>query len=231
MLTITEFDATKYRLGSLCKRGHDWNKTGQSLRYIQCGTCLKCNSLRGCLRARSRALRPGLYSLTVEQRFWSYVDKNDPSGCWIWKNKLDKNGYGSFQVKINNEWERWRAHRFSWYLVNGQIPNNLLVCHSCDCPSCINPSHLFLGTPKDNSEDMVRKGRAPIGNRSGSVKHPETVARGEKNGSAKLNAANVLQIRELYENGNMSMSKLAKAYGIGLSQVCRIIHRETWKHI
>lgn len=200
----------------------EWNWTNESDTFatISVNSAVRTYAYK---RLLPKLKRPGILSITVEQRFWSYVDKSDPSGCWIWKKKLDRNGYGSFQVKINNKWERWRAHRFSWYLAHGEIREGLFVCHVCDNPKCIRVEHLFLGTPKDNVEDMVRKGRAPVGDRSGSVKHPETVARGEKNGEAKLSASMVLQIRELYQDGNISIAKLAKTYGVGVSQIHRII--------
>ena len=92
---------------------------------------------------------------TVEERFWAKVVKSD--GCWEWTAKHDKNGYGRFSP--NGQYSQVPAHRFSWELHNGPVPEGMLVCHRCDNPECTNPNHLFLGTPQDNMDDKVRKGR------------------------------------------------------------------------
>jgi len=82
------------------------------------------------------------------------------SGCWVWTNCVDKDGYGVFWFGNKN----MRAHRFSWELYKGEIPANFVVCHTCDNPSCVNPAHLFTGSQKDNIKDMHNKKRH-IGNR------------------------------------------------------------------
>jgi hypothetical protein len=86
-------------------------------------------------------------------RFYSKVEKT--SSCWNWTHSKNKFGHGmfSFQGKTIG------AHRFSFDLHKGSLPHNLFVCHSCDNPSCVNPSHLWLGTAKDNAQDMIKKGR------------------------------------------------------------------------
>lgn len=81
----------------------------------------------------------------------------DPnSGCWLWTSGWDKAGYGQASDNV-------RAHRLAWQMYFGEIPDGLLVCHSCDTPCCVNPSHLFLGTPHDNMRDKVSKGRQAVG--------------------------------------------------------------------
>jgi len=77
-------------------------------------------------------------------------------GCWEWIGAKDKNGYGIMRIELKSV---QRAHRASWIVHKGQIPNQLWVLHKCDNPPCTNPEHLFLGTAKDNSEDMIRKKR------------------------------------------------------------------------
>jgi hypothetical protein len=77
------------------------------------------------------------------------------NGCWNWTWKKDKDGYGQFHARPNHQ----RAHRFAYEVFYGEFDYNLLVCHKCDNPSCVNPKHLFLGTNKDNINDMLKKNR------------------------------------------------------------------------
>lgn len=76
------------------------------------------------------------------------------SGCYLWEGAVGDTGYGV----IRREGKNYRAHRYMWRLVYGHIPDNILVCHSCDVKSCVNPAHLFLGTHDDNMADMMQKG-------------------------------------------------------------------------
>lgn len=163
---------------------------------------------------------------SFEQRFWEKVDKSNPDGCWHWTGATQTPwGYGSFnRGNHNGKSHTDVAHRVSYELTYGEIPQGLFVCHRCDNPICVNPDHLFLGTHQDNMIDMHQKGR--------SIEHikPERHARGERQHLAKLTADQVLQVRAMHDTG-VSYSKLAKLFHVSKSSIYSIITRETWKHI
>ncbi len=154
-------------------------------------------------------------SKTVEERFWSKVDKTDT--CWNWTAGKNTGGYGHFWLKGKDA----VASRVSWELLNGPIINNLCVLHKCDNKTCVNPDHLFLGTNKENTEDMFKKGRQP----------KNTGAKGEAHYDAKLTKEQVLEIRDLYSKGNTTHRKLSKQFGVNPSQIGKIIRKIYWKHI
>lgn len=146
------------------------------------------------------------------ERFWRRVEKTE--GCWYWRGALDRPGYGMTGFGGTGN----KAHRFSYELHYGPIPNGLLVCHKCDNPPCVNPEHLFVGTNADNIADMIAKGRAAI--RKGELHH-----------KAKLKDADVLSIRERYSQGGMPERGLATIYGVSSSTIDDIVHYRRWKHI
>jgi len=97
--------------------------------------------------------------MNAERTFWSLVNK--AGSCWEWLGHKHSQGYGLYRFHSRQD---TGAHRISWFLANGPIPDGLFVCHHCDNPPCVNPSHLFLGTARDNAIDASRKGR--LGNNS-----------------------------------------------------------------
>lgn len=98
----------------------------------------------------------GPQPVAIKDRFWSKVNKTDT--CWLWTARTNNWGYGAICAGgMNNGW--LRAHRVAWELTNGPIPKGAYVLHKCDVPACVNPDHLWLGSLKDNTQDMMRKGR------------------------------------------------------------------------
>lgn len=87
--------------------------------------------------------------------FWSKVQIKGANECWLWIAGKFRGGYGGFSVDRHTK----KAHRIALMLSGVDVPDSSLVCHRCDNPSCVNPDHLFVGTSKDNTQDMIRKGR------------------------------------------------------------------------
>jgi hypothetical protein len=149
-------------------------------------------------------------SAKIQKRFFAKVQKT--SSCWLWTASCARRGYGSFSIAKRTV----RAHRVSYLIHYGQVPEGMFVCHTCDTPQCVNPSHLFLGSHQDNVDDMVRKGRSP-----------KTRMIGECNGKAKLSADDVQGIRDMAAN-SIPQKVIAAHYGISQPHVSDICRMKTW---
>jgi len=147
---------------------------------------------------------------TLAERFWSKVSKTE--SCWIWTGGSLESGYGMIRVGGSDK-RKLEAHRVSWILENGFIPDGLCVLHKCDNPPCVNPKHLFIGTLQDNVRDMNQKGRSSGGR----------IPRNQF--SRKTSEEDVVEIRELYASGNYTMKQLATRFGYGYRTIRRIIAR------
>ena len=141
-------------------------------------------------------------------RFWEKVEPEPNTGCWLWIGATSQEGYG--QVNVNKT--RMNAQKYAYLLFVGSVPNRTDVAHKCDMRSCVNPTHLFLATRKENMQDMVRKGRS---------------LKGELQPNAKLTAADVREIRAKWDKG-MTVTALGQRFGIRHSHVRRILTGERW---
>jgi hypothetical protein len=148
--------------------------------------------------------------LSAQQRFANTYFVND-SGCWLWNRSLDDLGYGRISFLKN----RLTAHRFSWIVHYGNIPDGMHVLHKCDVRNCVNPDHLYLGTHQQNMKDRDSRGR---------LNH----VKGEKHPHAKLNEVKAFEIRWLAANG-YKQRDLAKEFGVTQRAVAQIIHHKTWQ--
>lgn len=181
----------RLKITQLCERCgksfHPWPKRKEQVRRMYCS--IQCREL------------------PAEERLWSQVKKTE--GCWEWTGGTDRDGYGRF-------FEMRRAHRFSWYLHNGPIPDGLHVLHTCDNPPCVRPDHLFLGTNTDNVADKIAKGRGQFG---------------ERHGMAIITESQVSEIRQRYAAGGISQTALGAEYGLSQTGISQIVMKKCWKHI
>jgi hypothetical protein len=153
--------------------------------------------------------------LALFDRIMRHVDAS--GDCWVWTGAKCLKGYASIKVRGRV----CRAHREMYKLTKGDI-GDMMVCHSCDNPSCVRPEHLFLGTSSDNMRDCVAKGRSVFQRR------PELLPRGEGHHSAKLTAATVAELRALHRSGQSARS-LARRYGVSSRAVDKVVHGRTWR--
>ena len=145
------------------------------------------------------------------ERFWAKVDKRGDNGCWNWQ-AAKINGYGRFLFNGANR----LAHRISWYFVYGEHPPvDRMLCHRCNNPACVNPSHLYIGTAQDNAADMVAAGTHLIG------------PRGEDVNTAQMTEGQVIEARAL----RLTASETARRYGVTSATASKALRGDTWKHL
>jgi hypothetical protein len=144
----------------------------------------------------------------LEERFWAKVEIT--STCWVWRGGPRRRRYADITVERlgPKRWRTERINRVAWKLAYGPIPDGMYVCHKCDNPWCVRPSHLFLGTATDNMRDMAAKER----------------------GTAKLTAVDVIEIRRLYAAGNITQKNLGDRFGVNRATISYAL-RKTWRHV
>ena len=146
--------------------------------------------------------------------FESKIAPLTESGCHIWMGAVNGNGYG--QLKDGGKF--WQAHRYSWFINNGEIPEGMCVLHKCDIPLCVNPQHLFIGTQIENIRDRTRKGRSAREDRFG-----------HKNHQSKLTVDNVSQIKKLLRSG-LTQGEIAAKYKVHQTTISRIKLNKAWTY-
>lgn len=186
-LTVGQIDATVFVKRSCNKRG-----------------CIRPEHLYLLGRVDHKTAKPRK-RLTIEDRFWPKVDKGDGLGCWLWTAAKNTLGYGVIG-RGGRRGGNHVAHKLSWQIHNGPVPEGYLVLHRCDVPMCVCPSHLYLGTARDNSIDMIAKERAPI---------------------AKLNADKVHEIRMRIKSGER-YAEIAADYGVAPTSIGNIATGHSW---
>ena len=141
-----------------------------------------------------------------QERFWGKVQKT--ASCWLWSGSLN-GGYGTIKGAKGIV---YRAHRLSYEIHYGPIPDGLCVCHHCDNPRCVNPAHLFVGTRADNMADCAAKHRLPRG----------------RTPSAKITREQAESIRQRYKEGGVTQKALADEFGLAQTSIFEIIKGQRW---
>jgi len=218
---IVMYNINKFKLGKLCNNNHEYENTGQSLRYIKSGECQQCIKEQNARHNKKigRASNSKSFPRTnnLEEAISYRTDKKSSNECWEWQGQRRKpkanakSGYGRLEFKG----KQYTAHRLAWELHNKTtVPEGYVVCHVCDNPCCVNPSHLFLGSNQDNMDDMKRKKRQ---------------CKGEDKHIAKLSKKDVEYIKSLPKGFNQS--ELARQFNVYPSTISAIVNNKNWKHI
>lgn len=151
---------------------------------------------------------------TLAERFWLRVDKRGPDECWPWAGNINRLGYGTVSRGASRS---DRAHRVSYELNVGPIPEGMHVLHSCDNRRCVNPAHLRTGTHAENMRDLVERKRLPD-------------RRGERANNSKLTEDQVRAIRVRRAAGERQIA-LAREYGVDKTLIWMIVTRKIWTHV
>lgn len=195
---------------------------GQKTQIVTC-TVEKLGRIKG-----SPAKYFGKHRIHLEKpladRFWEKIDRNglllrdDLGRCWTWTASLDAHGYGQINggKGDNGVIKFLKAHRVSWELNRGPIPEGLGVLHHCDNPPCCRPDHLFTGTNDENMKDAAAKARFP---------------RGLDHHKGKFTEEQVREIRRLLTVGEMSQSEIGNKFGVSRSAILGIHRKDNYAYV
>lgn len=167
---------------------------------------------------------------SIKEKFLSRVSI-DETGCWLWAAGKTGQGYGAFAIDGRNR----PAHRVSFELFKGKIPEGIFVCHKCDIPACVNPDHLFLGTHQDNMDDRSKKGRTPPlpnthSNQEWNLKRIRSMPKGADNTATRYTDEQVLQVHELRKTG-IGPKPISEALGLPEMFVQDIIYGRARRYL
>lgn len=147
-------------------------------------------------------------------KFWSRVHIGPETECWVWTAGRHVHGYGTMRINKKDT----NAHRASWEMMRGEIPEGLHCLHKCDNPSFCNPDHLFLGTHHENMSDRAAKNRT----------HRMD---GTPRSNHRLTADQVQKVRSLYANSNLGCKEVAAEFGVTTNAIVVLIRGDTWTHV
>lgn len=181
-----------------------WNGESHYLGHFD----LKCDAINA--RAEFDRTHPPRFALSLEEEVAAKTEKS--GGCWEWRGAKHISGYGT--IRFNGK--RRRAHRVTWELTNGPIPDGLHVLHRCDNPGCVNTNHLFLGTHDGNMADCTAKNRH---------------AKGEQNGKTKITESDVRDMRALHRSDSLSLAELGRRFGVSKTTAGSIVSGLSWGHV
>lgn len=205
---VTESGYISPRWKCICDCGN--TKIIRQQRLIN-GTTRSC----GCLHIEWAKKHGSKLNLITDEKQYilDRIEINKETGCWEWTGTCFFSGYARAGL-YSRKGKKYSQHanRMSYVVFKGDIPENMYVCHSCDNPKCVNPDHLFLGTPKDNAIDMKNKRRS---------------LSGEKHPNSKLTEHDALEIRK----SKRSKEFLSEKYGVSVYTIRDVLIRRTWNHI